>query len=695
MTQPLTTRQAVVLHRLMLDESQPLAEYARQLQVSKRTLQRDLEAIQAYVRPFGLEVAVSRQGVQCIGPPASRQRVLREISERMPREMVWTPRQRAVYAVLELLLNDGPLKLMYLAKRLHVTAASVSHDLDQVSDWLEAHGLRLVRRRGYGVEISGPEVTRREMAAEIIHQLVSMPLLVSRLGTSPGASEMQPLPTLLQGFGEARIRTARQVVEESLRGIHPPLDEGAKVSFLVHVLLAWQRVDAGCVLPEEATPAHGSMPDVAAEWETCRNILQRLLPNAANLRGEVQYLARHLRGAKVQPADRRTFIPMNMTVMALVRQLVEKLADLVGVPLLQDEALILGLTQHLEPALYRMQTGLSIRNPLLEEVQRRYPQYYEWMRQACEEVMAPYGSTVPEAEVGYLTMHLGAAMERWQARTVIRVKIVCPNGISSAALLASRVQREFPQVKVTGVDAAHALDASSCDLVVSTVPLPDLDVPHVTVSPFLNEPDVVQVREALQALGSVSRTGGDASGWLPSAETDQGAAARHPAQAVGPVHVREVDVNGVPELISRVAADVAACGDASDAASVAAALHAREQLGSVVIPGQHTAVLHGRPQGLVRGHIAVYRLNRPLSLPSVGTSVESVDCVLVLLARLEELPEVVDWFGRISSTLVMDPAFVDVLRRASQDEMERVMRRLAPTDSPEAPSHNEDKHRGV
>ena len=61
--------------------------------------------------------------------------------------------------------------------------------------------------------------------------------------------------------------------------------------------------------------------------------------------------------------------------------------------------------------------------------------------------------TVTDEEIGYIAMHLGAAMER--LKTVhagkLRALIVCGGGCATAYMLVSRIQAEFPEINVIEV----------------------------------------------------------------------------------------------------------------------------------------------------------------------------------------------------------------------------------------------------
>ena len=664
MAQRLNSRQKYMLHLLSERVDIRIDELVRRLEVSRRTIQRDLTALHRYLSHFDVELETGPNVVRLSGRNTDIRRAVNSTGK-LPTTLALTPKNRALYVALELLLSHGPLKLSYLARKLQVTSASISHDLDQVSHWLRSRKMTLIRRQGYGIEVSGDEVSRIEAIAEMIHQQLSLNEFMSILRGQSDEVDAHPLDVwLTEWFGGERLEEVRAVLSEELASLAPPLDEAAFCGFMLHVLLTCSRIESGVHM--NYMDGQQGLP---AETALCTRILQQLVPDAKQVEAEAMYLAKHLRGAKVQMTEDSRVLPLNITTMDLAFHLARHLSKTLQVPLTEDRELLLGLAQHLEPAIYRMKNGLAIRNPLLDEVKRRYSFLFDAMRTASRQVIEPHGLDVPDAEIGYLTMHLGAALERWKSGNVWRVKIVCPNGISSAELLASRMRNEFPQVQVVSVDAVDTINDQDCDFIVSTVPIHARMRPTITVSPFLHEEDVLRVESVIQDL---ERTFTPMKQRFAQLKEDHVELTTQLAEELSRrVQVYRVDPDNVTELIKLVSKTAVHTGDAKDVGAVVSAIEERERLGSIVLPGKAFAVLHARASVLTRCHVAVYRLHVPIAMQSVGETDEDVDSVLVLLARKKEEPAVVHLLGRLSSALVMDPSIVETLRTAPIEDVRR------------------------
>jgi mannitol operon transcriptional antiterminator len=663
MTIELTARQKYILQTIYDAEVMDAESMLERLRVSRRTIQRDLHTLQDYLNAFGVALDLSSlKSIALVGDPSDVARAVVGM-ERLPKVLALNPKEREFHIVSELLRTDGPVKIAYLSHRIHVADASISSDLDKLTNWFTARGLGLVRRRGYGVEVLGSERAKREALAELLHNHISVYQLMnawSRHNAAPSDNDQVSL--IDHWFDRHRVEQVKDILEDELKDVAPPLDEAAFYGFMVHVLLSVERL-------KESHPV--TYPDVrremlrgTSEFEVAERVLKRLLPEGMEAIEEASYLASHLRGAKVQLTGETRILPLKITTMQLAHRIVLLLSEQMDVPLSTDQQLLSGLSQHLEPAVYRMSAGMTIRNPLLTEVIRRYAELFRRVEGVTRLVFQDYGYQVPDEEVGYLTMHVGAAIERWRAGNRPRVKIVCPNGISSAELLAQRVRMEFPQVDIVGVGSVHAVDREDADFVISTVSVVKYNR-MIHVSPFLTDEDIKKIKDQLSNWqpGRKEKTPtGQILPWHPERQMAALAITEN-------VAVRQVVVEAMADLITLVAADVQAQGVSPHEDEVEAALHARERLGSVVLPGQALALLHARCTAMTRCYVAVYRLSQAIRMKSIGFHEEEVQTVLVILARVDERPEVIALLGALSSALISEEGLSETLKQADESHV--------------------------
>ncbi len=183
----------------------------------------------------------------------------------------------------------------------------------------------------------------------------------------------------------------------------------------------------------------------------------------------------------------------------ITHRLIATFADMVDSDFSQDIALYDGLLIHIKPLINRLNYQIRIRNPLLDDIKGELQDVWRLTDCAVRWVFSGWGEqAVSEDEVGYLTVHFQAAMERQIARK--RVLLVCSTGIGTSHLLKSRILRAFPDWTIVGVVSAGSLPSmltEDIELVVSTINLPAIALPVVYVTAFFNDADIKRVTETV------------------------------------------------------------------------------------------------------------------------------------------------------------------------------------------------------
>ncbi|HSU79680.1 MAG TPA: HTH domain-containing protein, partial [Candidatus Angelobacter sp.] len=164
----ITAREKLILDFLLerTDETTTLA-LSNELDVSQRTIHRDLKGVETILQAYDLGLKkTSGRGILLTGEETSRHALKNYLMNLEHTE--FTPEERQHLIFCALLEAQEPTKLFSLANDLHVTIATISNDLDKLEGHLSEMDLTLVRRRGYGVEISGTEKAKRQAMSLLI-----------------------------------------------------------------------------------------------------------------------------------------------------------------------------------------------------------------------------------------------------------------------------------------------------------------------------------------------------------------------------------------------------------------------------------------------------------------------------------------------------------------------------------------------
>lgn len=667
-------------------------DLADQLSVSARTVHRDLQPASKFLASHDLTlVRQAGRGINIEGPASARARALEALSKM--RSLALTPEERRVSVLGILLGSSEPIKLRALASRSKVSVGTVSRDLDEAEDWLTPFGLSLLRKRGYGVQVLGAEDDRRQAMSQLVLQdldeaaFLSSPEESGEHPASSAGSTDHISGNLMGMIDEGRLRTVKTLTREAVEGLPYAIADSALVNLSVHVAVMIERLLRG------------------GEIEMDREVLQRLretteYDNARNLAGaieedfrldvpeeEVAYLTQHLRGTKLRQDDEldRYFKSSDLEIASRVKALIHYVSEQTGVTLTGDSSLYTGLLAHIERAIHRLRENMRISNPLLSEMKEDYPALFDLVDRGMKKVFVE--DQIPEEEVGFVAMHFGAALDREQGNFPNSVLIICPSGISSSKILASRLEKAFPQIQQihnASLFELDELDANEFDLVVSTVSLQISDESYVQVRPLLSEDEVDMIRDHLRekklggqlANRAVSESlevfGGGQEKLRQMAEATQLI-----AELVDDVFVERHEAGGsIREAVRRMCGSLAARGLVSDPRSLESSLLARMELGGIGIPGTALALFHARDAAVVRPAFSLHDFDEPLEIEGMDNAMMLVRRTLLMVAPLDISTVALEAISEISVAMVEQPAERETFENGSEAQVVAVLQNI-------------------
>ncbi|MDD3439713.1 MAG: PRD domain-containing protein, partial [Clostridiaceae bacterium] len=333
-----------------------------------------------------------------------------------------------------------------------------------------------------------------------------------------------------------------------------------------------------------------------------------------------------------------------------------------------DNQLMAGLKQHLSPALYRLTMGLEVRNPVINEIKEYYRDLFYAVDYSCRHVFSKYNLIIPDNEIGYVTMHIGAAIERQQGiESRLQVLIICPNGISTAKILLGKLKRKFPEIDGIDVCSLREMEGKihgNYDIILSTVEVSKrYDTDIIVISPFLPNRDIDRIRTLIKSKtgesSSLKNIGSGAfKGEIAETEADFSAA----DNMLKNFKLRNISSDSMEGMIKKIVYELFEFNLITETDKVEYQIRMREEKGSVVIPGSHVALIHIRTEEIDMPFVGVFRLENYIGMKSAGFSMENVDTILVMLARKNESDYILELLGKISASLVQEESVINILR---------------------------------
>lgn len=663
------------------------AELAEKLSVSGKTISRQLSKVEEVLNTVGLQLEKkSGAGLLITGSEVKRYALAKKLQS--TEKLEYTPNERRSIIISKLLSGREPIKLFVLSSAVHVTDSTISNDLDKLEPWFREQGLKLLRKPGLGVSLLGDERELRRAIVRYIYEHVGeerlLGLMQDNLQVSddtPIAQVLKFLPELIDAGGWRRLEQMIRVTENDLGY---KLSDNAIIGLVVHLSLAVRRIkNHEAVAIDEATSAR--LKEMR-EFTAAKNLAEKIsaafeldVPDS-----EIYYMTMHILGARSRysSASLGTISMMdNFRIVKLARQIMKRAAQITGRDIDKNQSLLAGLVNHLAPSISRLKMHMDIRNPLLGEIRTHYPELMTLTRRCVVEFEEMLGEPLPDAEIAYIAMHLGAALSDSEkfSHAVHRVVVACPTGMGTSRLLASRLRATFPTLQI--VDEVPILEINSdyiaakdFDFIISTVPIARAEKPVLVVSAALLDDDIKKIdaelsRQNKQFLGSAEE-------FEPRPPFPEGLAKITAyGQAILALmnnyfYVREKisDINAACEIAGNLA------GDTSESrAEIAKALLLREDKGSTLIVGRHMILLHCKSAAVKSPAFGILQLGEGFTYPEGG---EIVRTAIVLLAPIGADEFTLETIGHIASVLLDRWGFIEILHEGDGSEIRREVQNI-------------------
>lgn len=671
--QRLSARQFEILHYLVSNKKFNFNNLCHHYCISKRTLYRDIRTIRKFVKPYLLTVKTKDDIAYIVGKNKDIKKLCLDL---LGTRVDINPDKRKKLILAELLQMKEPLKLEYFAKKFGVSVATISNDIKDLDSWLKPYNLTIITRPGFGTIVSGSEGNFRKAIISFLYENIDTSSLLDLLNQkykvpiniSPGINSY-----ILNFIDQNTIST----IEECLSKIEKELDfniaESSYIGLIVHLALVFKRLQAGENI--KIDPDKLRKLKSTDEYKYAKKIAESLSKslNISLPEDEIGYITIHLRGAKYR-ASANHYI--NKDIIDIAIEMINKAENIFGITFAEDELLRDGLITHLEPAIYRIKTGLDIRNPLLSDIKKKYPKLFCDTSKVCKVLKQKLNIEFPEDEIGYIALHFGAAIERKQKKMEsFNVLVVCASGIGTSRMLQSKLQA-FPQLNVintvSSLQVKEIVDNEDIDLIISTVPLKLQNIKCVVVNPLLLEDDINMIKKALDTDLVINKK----DKYPKTIEKhDVFHIARYGRcilELIEKITFIKTDATCSEDIIDDILDSFIKKGYISNKYNIKAQLFRKKDLGKIVLPDTGFVIYHCVAPEIRFPLIAIGKLVENVYMKNLINESEKIHTAFLMIAP--ENTTGIEVIGDLSATLIEDPNIVDQINKADdKNQLVKIM----------------------
>lgn len=452
-------------------------EISKEFKVSVRTIRYDLDNIE-YMLKDNEKISLVRMPRYGIKLEFKGKKDILTFSSIFDCVEINSPEDRVIFIAINLLIGNS--KVEELANMLSVSKNTVVSDLKKAKEILGNLRINVISKAYVGTCIDGDE-------EDIRYAFINLYYKISNINNH------KILKMIINDFD-----FLKDDIEERIHKVENALSlEYSDTSFkelIIIIIYCFIRMG------EHSSFNYSDEYIQEKEQEEEFKVIQDAFADKTDDKKEICYLMKWFKSAKVMSfINDKSDVKMD-SKKYLAMRIIEDMEKYTGIDYSNDFDFVNSVVMHFSVAMYRIQNNFKIENPLKEDIKMRLGIIY----QITEDVMKKYESEIgvefPDDEVSYMAMHFGAAFER-KTQEIFDTKalIICNSGLATAGLLSARMEVMLPQIKIEGVcrlnNLEEELKSKNVDIVISTVPIRNIDIEYVEVNPMLNIDDVLKLKK--------------------------------------------------------------------------------------------------------------------------------------------------------------------------------------------------------
>jgi mannitol operon transcriptional antiterminator len=678
------TKQIIIL---LLNEDKPVStkELAEKMNISKRTVQRELDYVSYSLKKYNLDLASKTGlGIWIYGSKDDKDTLLAKLSQHHEIDIT-NKDERKKKLIMELLKEREPKKIYYYSNKFKVSEATIRNDLDEIEDWMNQFNLKIVRKQGYGVCIEGKEDDYRKAMKICIDENLDKNNLsdIFKQNKITVFEKNNDEMDICNLFNKDILEQVISCLEDINDWRIQRLTEDSYFGLVLHITIAIERC-----LKDEIVDINEQLIYKLRNDENYKlaEYISKSLENQFHIEIpeiETAYICLHIKASKLQYANEnisREEEDYKKSLLSLVQDMIESFDSSISFELKCDEDFLKGLVTHLQPTIVRLNNKMAISNPLLDQIKDKYADIYEKSIQASKVLENKFNVSIPEDEIGFLALHFGAAMVRLNDKKDIKRKVkagvVCASGIGVSRLMSVRINKVFKgKIEIITLSMSEITDKinDKIDFLITSIALENIQIDHVKVNPLLLEDDLEKINEKIRKYECQPEK-------TLKGERDFSSELSIVAFVAEQINIiiRTFKFHGVDEdiefsqLLKAVGAYIG-CQESREvdiqakiSKIIEDSIMEREKLMSQVMPEFGFALLHSRCSVVKNPYFMVCRTHDNTYFKDEQfKKIETV--IIMIIPKDEHMKENADILGCLSSKLVEDDEFLDTIKQSDEE----------------------------
>ncbi|KFN92680.1 BglG family transcription antiterminator [Tetragenococcus muriaticus] len=624
------------------------------LQISKRTLYREISSIEETIKPENAQIINERKmGYRLVGSKETLDKIRQEVEK--SQEIVFDNVQRQSALVANLLLAEKEEIVESLAVDFAVSPTTIHNDLQQVEKSLAAYGLSLYRKKARGILVVGPEEKRRQILSNIIYSDVNEYEFFSYLAELTTPDENFSSNNFFLNFITPRwLYFAKNAVLEKTNNLFIEVTDNQLQQVITSLALTLERIAHSHWIVDEITDDTVS-PAVQSLAEQIMGEIKKQTELEIT-DNEVLFFTKQLEGVNYKKPQNIFLDNFDAELSYQVRELIRLVSQQTQKDFRKDDTLFYDLLTHLAAAFKRIDNQAQLAgNPLLEKILTEYPRLRKIIQDDLKEIFTDHRAFLQD-ELAYIVIHFAASLERNPVQKEISALVLCSSGIGTAKILESRLNKYIPEIEwieIAKISQMGHIDFKEFDLILSTIFLPEFSLPYKVISPLLLDDEIREIKQELQGKQFSNRPVSTHINKETPNDFEQVYEQMKVAnELLTQFSITEVSTRQTLEKTLDVILDELEGVVVEDPQKVRELLIHRHKTAPIGIPNTHFALFHSANTYVKKPYFAIFDLSR--SVPILGMDRKPMELTRLLLMLAPDNMSTTEerLLGRISNSVI-------------------------------------------
>ncbi|MER1952952.1 MAG: HTH domain-containing protein [Aerococcus urinaeequi] len=675
----LSQREAIILDQLLYSHTEiPISSFQSLLQVSRRTIYREITNLEASLKTLNIEIVNERnKGYKLVGHAETLNMLREENTAR--NQYVFSKDERQDGIITTLLVNEEPVTAEVLSQQFAVSLNTIYQDIDAIEERLGANRVNRLPAQGFTLDVD--EINNRNIVATTIYNNLSPSDSATYLSdlSEIGAAIDKPffltfisdnsLKAVVESFHQSDLNSGKKMNDNQIRPV------------LIQLAYALDRIQAGFSIGDIVSIETNVPSDIInLAYQITGHIANQLKINIPI--NERNLLVNQLEGINFKNKESIFNVNFDTQLSYKVQKFIRLVSEKTSNDFRQDKRLYKGLISHIRAALKRIENDpiTSFKDTSLEPVVDQYKDLYVKVEESFKAV---FSTDISHEEAAYILMHFAASYEAGPSLNYQpRLLVIVSNYGGAGKIIKERLEKQFQaifQVDITQLSKIDRLDVGSYSMILSTAPLKNFPVEYQLISPVLADKDIDLLKDFIDTykLGHknpLTNHFGDDNYKLTFEEMRDSILIAD--DLLKQFEVKDIDskehVEATVEALIQSLKPLAV----SDDALVSQAIIKRYKTTPIGIPKTNMSLFHSVHEDVKTPVFKVYNLSSPFYVEGMDRQMISLKRILLLLAPAPLDANVKTVLGWISQSIIENNINTDLYNTGNEETLRNLLSRL-------------------